>query len=142
MPFLILAILIGIETYGVLQAIKLFGGAFTLLWLFGAAVAGAYVIAKGGMTTLRRVQLSVARGDLPTADLFAGLVTGFAGLLLILPGFFTDVIAISLLVGGGGIRKRLGEKLSGQMAQARPDLKRPVTLEGEYRRKPQDQLRK
>ena len=136
MPFLILAVLIGIETYGVLQAIKLVGGGYTLLWLFGAAVAGVYVIASGGIATLRRVQQSVARGELPAADLFAGLINGFAGLLLILPGFFTDVIAISLLIGGGGIRKRLGEKLSGQMAQARPDLKRPVTLDGEYRRKP------
>ena len=142
MPFLILAILICLETYGVLQAIKLFGGAFTLLWLFGAVIAGVYVITRGGLAALRRIQLAVARGELPAAELFGALLTAFAGLLLILPGFITDAIAISLLLGGAGIRKRLGEKLSGQMAQARPDLKRPVTLDGEYREKPQDQLRK
>lgn len=136
MPFLLLAILVGVETYGILQAIKLIGGWYTLLWLLGAMAAGSYVIAHGGITALRRIQLAVARGELPAAELFSGLVTAFAGLLLILPGFVTDAIAISLLLGGGRIRKRLGEKLSGQMAQARPDLKRPVTLDGEYRRRP------
>lgn len=142
MPFLILAILIGIETYGVLQAIKLVGGLWTLLWLLLAAVLGFFVIARGGMLAVRRIQLAVARGELPAGEVFAGLVTAFAGLLLILPGFVTDVVAASLLIGGGGIRKRLGEKLSLQMGQLRPDLKQPVTLEGEYRRKPQDSLRK
>lgn len=142
MPFIILAVMVGVETYGILQAIKLIGGGLTLLWLFGAAIAGGWVIAHGGITALRRIQLSVARGELPAAELFAGLISAFAGLLLILPGFVTDTIALSLLLGGATIRKRLGEKLSGQMAQARPDLKQPVTLEGEYRRKPQDSLRK
>lgn len=136
MPFLILAILICVETYGILQAIKLIGGVATLLWLVFAAVAGFYVITRGGMLAVRRIQLAVARGELPAAEVFAGLITAFAGLLLILPGFVTDVVAASLLIGGGGIRRRLAEKLSLQMGQLRPDLKRPVTLEGEYRQKP------
>lgn len=135
MPFIVLAVLIGLESYGILQAIRLVGGGLTLLWLLAAGVAGGWVIAHGGITALRRVQLAVARGELPAAELFSGLIAAFAGLLLILPGLVTDVVAISLLIGGGSIRQRLAEKLSGQMAQARPDLKRPVTLDGEYRRR-------
>ena len=142
MPFLILAILVGVETYGILQAMKLIGGGWTLLLLLLAAVAGFFVITRGGMLAVRRIQLAVARGELPAGEVFAGLVAAFAGLLLILPGFVTDVVAFSLLVGGGGIQRRLGDKLSVQMGQLRPDLKRPVTLEGEYRQKPQDSLRK
>lgn len=135
MPLLVLAGFIGLETWGIIQAIHRFGGGPVLLWLLGAAMAGVWVIAHGGVTAIRRIQAAVQRGELPAAEVFSGLINVFAGLLLILPGFVTDIIAISLLIAGGGIRKRLGEKLSMQVAQARPDLKQPVTLDGEFRRK-------
>lgn len=135
MPFIILIVFIGAETWGILRMIERFGGTFVGLWLLGAAVLGGWMIAHGGLTAIARVRIAVQRGELPAAEIFQGLITAFAGLLFILPGFITDLLAVSLLISGAGIRQRLGERLSATVAQARPDLKKPVTLDGEYRRK-------
>lgn len=135
MPFIILAIFIGLETWGILRMMERIGGGPTLLWLLAAMTLGGWMIARGGLTAIARVRMAAARGELPAAEIFQGLITAFAGLLLILPGLITDLLAISLLISGAGVKKRLGERLSAQMAAARPDLKQPVTLDGSYRRK-------
>lgn len=135
MPFIILIVFVGLETWGILRMMERVGGGPVGLWLLGAAVIGGWMIAQGGLNAIARVRIAVQRGELPAADIFQGLITAFAGLLLILPGFITDLLAVSLLISGAGIKKRLGERLSATVAQARPDLKKPVTLDGEYRRK-------
>lgn len=132
--FLMMAF-IGIETWGIVKVVHKFGPGFTLAWLGLAMLAGAWLIKQGGITAFRRIQAALNRNELPTADIFAGIVLAFAGLLFILPGIVTDVIGMSLLLGGAAMRKRLGERLSEQMGAARPDLKKPVTLEGEFQRK-------
>jgi UPF0716 protein FxsA len=136
MPFAILILFIALETWGILRMIERLGAGYTGLWLLGAALLGGWLIVNGGLKAIARIRIAVSRGELPAAEIFAGLITAFAGLLLILPGFITDLIAVSLLISGAGVKRRLGERLSATVAQARPDLKKPVTLEGEYRRRP------
>lgn len=135
MPFIILIVFIGLETWGILRMMERLGGVFVGLCLLGAMIVGGLMIVRGGLDALARVRLSVQRGELPAAEIFQGLITAFAGLMLILPGFITDLLAISLLISGAGVKKRLGERLSATVAQARPDLKKPVTLDGEFTRK-------
>ena len=135
MPFIVLAVIVGLETWGIVQATQRFGGGATLLALAAGAVAGVWLIRHGGVTALRRIQMAVARGELPAVEVFAGLITAFAGLLLLLPGFVTDVMALSLLLAGRSLRAGLAQKMSAHLAQARPDLKQPVTLDGEFQRK-------
>lgn len=135
MPFIILLVFVGLETWGILRMMERVGGAYVGLWLLAAMVIGGWLIVNGGLTAIARIRLAVARGELPAAEIFSGLITAFAGLLLILPGFITDLIAVSLLISGAGVKKRLGERLSATVAQARPDLKQPVTLDGEFRRR-------
>lgn len=135
MPFIILIVFVALETWGILRMIERVGAGYVGLWLLGAALVGGWLIVNGGLTAIARIRVAVSRGELPAAEIFSGLLKAFAGLLLILPGFLTDLIAISLLISGPGIKKRLGEKLSATVAQARPDLKQPVTLDGEFRRK-------
>jgi len=135
MPFIILIVFVGLETWGILRLMERLGGAFVGFWLLGAAIAGLWLITHGGLNAIARVRVSVSCGELPAAEIFQGLLSAFAGLLLLLPGFITDLLAVSLLISGRGIKQRLGERLSASVAQARPDLKKPVTLDGEYRRK-------
>ena len=134
MPFILLIVFVGLETWGILRMIERVGAGYVGLYLLGAALVGGWLIVNGGLTAIARIRIAVSRGELPAAEIFSGLLTAFAGLLLILPGFLTDLIAISLLISGAGIKQRLGEKLSATVAQARPDLKKPVTLDGEFRR--------
>ncbi len=135
MPFIVLIVFVGLETWGILRMMERIGGGYVLLWLLGAALLGGWLIARGGLTAVARVRMAVERGELPAAEIFQGLLAAFAGLLLIVPGFITDLLAVSLLISGGSIKQRLGERLSATVAQARPDLKKPVTLDGDYRRK-------
>ena len=135
MPFILLIVFVGLETWGILRMIESVGAGYVGLYLLGAALVGGWLIVNGGLTAIARIRIAVSRGELPAAEIFSGLLTAFAGLLLILPGFLTDLIAISLLISGAGIKQRLGEKLSATVAQARPDLKKPVTLDGEFRRR-------
>lgn len=135
MPFIVLIVFVGLETWGILRMIERVGAGYVGLWLLGAALVGGWLIVNGGLTAIARIRVAVSRGELPAAEIFSGLLTAFAGLLLILPGFLTDLIAVSLLISGASVKKRLGEKLSATVAQARPDLKQPVTLDGEFRRK-------
>lgn len=135
MPFIILAIFIGLETWGISRMMERIGSGPVLLWLLAAMAIGGWMIASGGLGAIARVRLATSRGELPAAEIFQGLITAFAGLLLILPGFITDLLAISLLISGAGVKRRLGERISASVAEARPDLKKPVTLDGSYRRK-------
>ncbi|MES2684274.1 MAG: FxsA family protein [Pseudomonadota bacterium] len=135
MPFIILIVFVGLETWGILRMIERVGTGAVGFWLLGAGLLGGVMIARGGLNALARIRIAMGRGELPAAEIFQGLLTAFAGLLLILPGFITDLLAVSLLISGAGVKKRLGERLSASVAQARPDLKKPVTLDGEYRRK-------
>ncbi len=135
MPFIILIVFVGLETWGILRMMERIGGAYVGLWLLAAVLVGGWLVVRGGLTAVARVRVAVSRGELPAAEIFQGLISAFAGLLLILPGFVTDLLAISLLISGAGVKKRLGERLSATVAQARPDLKQPVTLDGDYRRK-------
>lgn len=136
MPLLILALFVGLEAWGISRMIHAIGGSLVLLWLLGAAIVGSWIIAHGGFTALARMRHTLARGELPSAEIFQMLIAAVAGFLLILPGFVTDLLAVSLLISGRGVKRRLAEQLSNSVAQARPDLKKPVTLDGEFRRKP------
>lgn len=136
MPLLILVLFVGLEAWGISRMIDALGGSLVMLWLLGAAIIGSWMIAHGGVTALARLRHAMARGELPSANIFQNLITAVAGFLLILPGFITDLLAVSLLISGGKVKRRLAEQLSSTVAQARPDLKKPVTLDGEFRRKP------
>lgn len=133
MPLLLLVGWIVLESWLVVRAVDLVGGLPVTLWLLAAAAAGVLLIRQQGLRCVREMQLATARGELPTLPLLEGLVVLVAGLLLIVPGFLTDAVGASLLLLG--LRKRLAVRLGDGIAKARPDLRQPVTLEGEYRRR-------
>lgn len=64
-----------------------------LLAAFGGLALFRYV----GFGLLRRVQMELSAGRMPAGTLLEGLVVLVAGVLLILPGFLSDVLAFFLL---------------------------------------------
>jgi UPF0716 protein FxsA len=130
---------IALELWLIIAAGERFGAGPVLLWLLGAAMIGMALIASGGAAAMRRAQASMARGELPAAELFEALIGAVAGVLLVLPGFITDVFAILLLIVGAVLKRRIARLLAAQVARVRPDLRQPVTIEGEVlRRDPPD----
>ena len=62
------------------------------------AVVGALLVRAQGLTVMRRAQESVDRGEAPVQEALDGLALFVAGVLLVVPGFFTDAIGGLLLI--------------------------------------------
>ncbi|MCW2244555.1 UPF0716 protein FxsA [Azospirillum fermentarium] len=88
----------------------------TLGLLALGVVAGSVLIRVQGLSTLRRVQESAQRGEMPMGALFDGFCTVIGGVLLIIPGFFSDVLALLLIIGP--VRRTLGRWMFGRMQTA------------------------
>jgi UPF0716 protein FxsA len=67
------------------------------LTLFGM-IAGAILLRAQGMATLMRVRAEIEAGRTPARPLGEGAVLAVAALLIILPGFLTDLMGILLFL--------------------------------------------
>jgi UPF0716 protein FxsA len=67
-----------------------------LLVLIG--VFGWWLCKQQGLGVLRRVQDATARGEVPSRELADGGLIALGGLLLLLPGFVSDAMALLLLL--------------------------------------------
>jgi UPF0716 protein FxsA len=74
-----------------------FGPAFGLILL--GSLAGMLLLRHAGGSHISRVRVAVARGNFSAleADTAGGLIL-LAGVLLLIPGFITDLIGLTLLV--------------------------------------------
>jgi UPF0716 protein FxsA len=73
-------------------------GALVVVWLLLDVVLGAMILRRGGASTLRRVQEVALTGRPPTRELADAALTVFGGVLLIVPGFVSDLVAVVCLV--------------------------------------------
>ena len=74
------------------------GLGLTLLWLLAAGMLGLALIRHGGLNALIKLQAALNEGREPGHSLIDGAVMVSAGLLLIVPGFFSDFFALVLLL--------------------------------------------
>ncbi len=108
-----------------LTSLILVGSYLGWLMTFGllvvATIVGVMVLSGRGVTTMREVLGSMARGESPAPALVDGLLLGFAGLLLITPGFASDVVGLGLLLPPvrAGTRARLTARIHAGVAAAR-----------------------
>ena len=73
------------------------GFLLTLLMLFFVSIAGAWLLKQQGMTTWRRMQDSLQRGEMPAKEVTDGAMILLGGALLLTPGFLTDAVGLLLL---------------------------------------------
>ncbi len=103
-----------------------------------AGVAGIALLQRQGLTLLLLARRQLAHGELPLDAGFDALCLALAGLLLILPGFLTDAMAILLLLPPVRLALRLwlGRRVRavvvGQTAP-RPPGSGPPVIETDYR---------
>ena len=73
-------------------------GAFTtILLIFTTAVVGVYYAKHEGLNTLKSGFAQLKKNEPPTFEIISGAAIAFAALLLILPGFATDVIGFLII---------------------------------------------
>jgi UPF0716 protein FxsA len=70
----------------------------TLFGIVLTGVIGALVLRWQGVAVLSEMQVRLQRGEMPARQMGDAMLIGLAGLLLLLPGYFTDLIGLVLLV--------------------------------------------
>ena len=73
---------------------------WTLLIVLATAITGSYLVRNQGLREIANLQRSFSELDDPTEPLANGAMILLAGALLLTPGFFTDIVGLSLLVPG------------------------------------------
>lgn len=74
------------------------GLGLTLVAVVGSAFIGLWLIRRTGLDMIGKLRLTLAQGQEPGHSLVDGACFVIAGLLLILPGFFSDLVAILLML--------------------------------------------
>ena len=87
-----------LEIYLFIQVGDVVGGFATIFLIVFTAVLGVWLLRWQGLMTLRKLQTTMAQGELPAVPLLEGMMLLVAGALLLTPGFFTDTIGFILLV--------------------------------------------
>jgi UPF0716 protein FxsA len=101
MPWLFLILFLAIpatEIYLFVAVGGWVGAGPTVLLTFATAVIGVFLARAQGIAVLRRAQASVDRGEAPVQEALDGLALFVAGVLLVIPGFFTDAVGALLLL--------------------------------------------
>ena len=87
-----------IELYILIEAGRIIGIGPTLVLILMTGVAGAWLARSQGIEILHRIQEETERGQMPAITLIDGALVLVGGLLLLTPGFFTDLLGFSFLV--------------------------------------------
>ena len=97
-PILLSIILIPIiEIYLFIKIGSQIGAITTILLIFITAVVGVYYAKYEGLNTLKAGFLQLSRNEAPAYEIISGAAIAFAALLLIIPGFATDIIGFLLI---------------------------------------------
>ena len=73
-------------------------GAFTtIFFIFATAVIGVYYAKYEGINTLRSGIQQISKNQTPAYEVISGAAIAFAALLLIIPGFATDILGFLLI---------------------------------------------
>ena len=101
-------------------------GAFnTISLIFITAIVGLYYAKYEGLNTLRSAVGQIVKNELPIYEIISGAALAFAAILMILPGFLTDIIG--LLIIFPWTRKIILKKISVNKKKNNKNF-----IEGEY----------
>ena len=116
-----------VEIYLFIQIGAQIGAFNTILLILLTAVIGIYFVRLQGLTTLKSGVTQLYRNQIPVYEMMSGAALAFAALLLIIPGFATDIVGFLLIlpVTRNLIFKYLGRKYKKE--KGKDDL-----IEGEY----------
>jgi len=141
MRLVILAILMG---FPLLEGALLFklasapgNGFWVLAWLAFAAVAGVVLIKQARFSLISRLGQALSHGQFSLAALIDSFRAVIAGLLLIFPGFISDIMALVILlipIREPALAPAGGDRSSNRASPRRGFNADPSVIEGEFRR--------
>ena len=86
-----------IEIYLFIKVGSQIGALNTILLILFTAIVGIWYARYEGFNTLKSGMSQLVRNELPLYEIVSGAAIAFAALLLILPGFATDIIGVLLV---------------------------------------------
>ena len=86
-----------IEIYLLIKIGSEIGAITTIFLIFITAILGIYYAKYEGLNTLKSGFNQLKRNETPTYEMLSGAAIAFAAMLLIIPGFATDLIGFLLI---------------------------------------------
>ena len=96
--FLIFICFPALEIYLFIEIGGQIGALNTVALIFLTAIIGLYFAKHQGLQTLKSGMVNLYQNKIPIYEMMSGASIALAALLLIVPGFFTDLIGFFLLV--------------------------------------------
>ena len=118
-----------IEIYLLIKIGSQIGAITTIFLILTTAVVGIYYAKYEGLNTLKSGFSQLSKNESPTYEVISGAAIAFAALLLIIPGFFTDVIGFLLIFPIS--RKFIFSKFS-QKYKYKENLKKKDYIDGDF----------
>ena len=87
-----------IETYLFIEIGGQIGAGYTILFILLTAVIGLYFAKLEGINTIRSGMNQLTNNQMPIYEMVSGAALAFAAVLLIIPGFATDIIGFLLII--------------------------------------------
>ena len=87
-----------IEIYLMIKVGGVIGALNTILLIFFTAITGVYFAKLAGLSTLRSGLSQMIKNEIPVYEIISGAALAFAALLLIIPGFLTDIVGFLLII--------------------------------------------
>lgn len=139
-PFIAFFLYVYIEISIFIQVAHVLGVFMTLILVIFSSVVGMSLVRNQGFKNFLLMQQKMAAGESPAAEMIKSVSLIIAGLLLLLPGFFTDFLGLLLLLPP--VQKHLTMKLMPHLRFSRmpgggfsAGTGGGETFEGEFQRK-------
>ena len=87
-----------IEIYLLIKVGSIIGAFNTIFLIFFTAITGVYFARLAGLNAIRSGFSQLIRNEIPIYEIVSGAALAFAALLLIIPGFLTDLIGFLLII--------------------------------------------
>jgi len=114
------------------------GALNTVALIFLTAIIGVYFAKLQGIQTLKSGMVNLYQNKMPIYEIMSGASIAVAALLLIIPGFFTDIIGFFLLIPF--TRKIIFKIFINKNSVESKDRKTNKTIDGEIVNRDKDEL--
>ena len=97
-PILLSILLVpAVEIYLLIKIGSQIGAITTILLIFSTAIIGIYYAKYEGLNILKSGFKQLSKNEAPTYEMISGAAIAFAAVLLIIPGFATDILGFFLI---------------------------------------------
>ena len=130
-PILLSIILIpAVEIFLLIKIGSQIGAVATILLIFTTAIVGIYYAKYESLNTLKSGFEQIKKNKAPTYEMLSGAAIAFAALLLIIPGFATDIIGFFIIFPVS--RKFLLEKILIKFKNKKEKTEKNNFIEGDF----------